>query len=244
MNAALLEKRQNRYRQSKPAFLGRGIDRLTNPVGATLAGMVPNWIVEKVLNGIDRASARAPLGTFTHDRDDLAACIDAAEEVESTAKRLNAASGAGAGFFGAITASADIPTTIGLALANIRDTGRAYGFDGIGDRERLFRLQILELAATPDRDSRQPLIDQLMAGIETGGALMPFTDKNIEPIVDQVVERVSRAVAFAAFRSRLGMVVPLVGSAVGGIVNAQFQGDVAKAARFAFEARRLKALEE
>jgi hypothetical protein len=36
------------------------------------------------------------------------------------------------------------------------------------------------------------------------------------------------------------MIVPVVGSVVGGIVNSSFQNDVGKAARFAFQARRLK----
>jgi hypothetical protein len=47
-------------------------------------------------------------------------------------------------------------------------------------------------------------------------------------------------IAFASFRSRAGMIVPVVGSVVGGIVNSSFQNDVGKAARFAFQARRLK----
>lgn len=239
----LLKSRQKRYRGSKPSFLGRGIDRLTNPVGSALAGMVPNWIFEKVLSGIDAASARAPLAKVDHDTGSLIASIDAAEGIERTARGLNAASGAGAGLFGALTASADIPTTIGIALSNIRDTGRAYGYEGTGADERLFRLRVLELAATADNEARQPLIEQLESSIDAGGALKPFTDKNIEPIVDQVVERVSRAMAFAAFRSRAGMIMPVVGSVVGGFVNSQFQQDVSKAARHAFEARRLRALE-
>ena len=61
--------------------------------------------------------------------------------------------------------------------------------------------------------------------------------------VDQMVERISRALAFASVRNRIGMVVPLVGSVVGGIVNSSFQNDVGKAARFAFQARRLRAEE-
>lgn len=239
----LLKRRQATYRKSKPSFLGRGIDRLTNPFGTALAGMVPKWMFEKVLGGIDRASARAPLAKVDHDTADIAASIDAARGIERTARGLNAASGAGAGLFGALTASADIPATIALALANIRDTGRAYGYAGEGKDERLFRLRVLELAATPDREAREPLLDQLEGSIANGGTLSPFSEKNVDPIVDQVVERVSRAMAFAAFRSRAGMVVPLVGSVVGGFVNSQFQADVSKAARHAFEARRLRALE-
>ena len=63
------------------------------------------------------------------------------------------------------------------------------------------------------------------------------------PVVDQVVERVSRAIALASFRRRAGMVVPFVGAAVGGAINASFQRDVSKAARFAYQARRLQAEE-
>lgn len=64
--------------------------------------------------------------------------------------------------------------------------------------------------------------------------------EHITPIIDQAVERISRAIAFASFRSRAGMIVPLVGSIVGSVVNSSFQNDVGKAARFAFQARRLQ----
>ena len=59
-------------------------------------------------------------------------------------------------------------------------------------------------------------------------------------MVDAAIERISRAMAFVTFRRRLGMVVPIAGSAVGLIVNRSFQEDVAKAARFAFQERWLK----
>ena len=136
--------------------------------------------------------------------------------------------------------SADIPATIGIALRTIRDTGRAYGYDGEGPAEKLFRLQILELAALDDPEERTTSIADLEAAIGPDGNLVDAEHEQIVPMVDQAVERISRAIAFASFRSRAGMIVPLVGSVVGGIVNSSFQNDVGKAARFAFQARRLK----
>jgi hypothetical protein len=58
-----------------------------------------------------------------------------------------------------------------------------------------------------------------------------------------VVERISRAIAFASFRKRAGMIVPIAGSIVGGVVNSSFQKDVGKAARFEFQARKMKELQ-
>jgi len=135
----------------------------------------------------------------------------------------------------------DIPATIALALRCIRDTGRAYGYDGKGARERLFRLQVLELASLNDRDQKAGRIAVLEAGIAADGSLTEISTDDIEPIIEQAVERVSRALAIALFRRRVGAVVPLVGSVIGGAVNVSFQGDVGEAARFAFQERRLRA---
>jgi hypothetical protein len=222
------------FRSSKPSMLGRGIERLTHPFGKALSSVVPDALVEGVLKGLDQAVGAPALVRFKHDTDDLDAAHDAARTVVRTARTISATTGAAAGFGGAISMGLDIPATIGIALRTIRDTGRAYGFDGEGPAERIFRLQILELAALDQPDLREERIAALEAAIGEDGALIHADHKEITPIVDQAVERVSRAVAFTSFRSRAGMVVPVVGSLVGGLVNRSFQGDVGEAARFAF----------
>ncbi|MGB3711613.1 MAG: EcsC family protein [Erythrobacter sp.] len=243
MNANQVKAEQTAYRNTPPSFLGRGIERLTNPVGKALAGMLPKSMVESVLKGLDKAMTMPELVTFDHDTSDIASAQRAAENVERYARTINASSGAAAGLGGALTASADIPATIAIALRAIRDTGRAYGFDGEGERERLFRLQVLEIAALDSHEEKIDRLDALEADIDETGALAPIDTSSIAPVIDQVVERVSRAIAFASVRRRAGMVIPLVGSAVGGFVNAQFQRDVARAARYAFQARRLRTME-
>ena len=239
-----IQREQQQFRESRPSGLGRGIERLTHPFGKALAGVMPKSLVEAMLKGLDRAVAAPQLVRFDHDTSDLVAAHRAAEKVARTARGISATTGAAAGMAGALSMGADIPATIGIALRTIRDTGRSYGFDGEGAAEKLFRLQVLELAALDDPSKRGQRIADLEAGIGKQGELVHAKHDHITPIVDQAVERISRAIAFASFRSRAGMIVPLVGSIVGGIVNSSFQKDVGKAARFAFQARRLRATKQ
>ncbi|GMN02392.1 EcsC family protein [Erythrobacter sp. MTPC3] len=240
MNRSEIEADQTAYRATEPSFLGRGIERLTNPLGSALAGVLPKSVVERIVKGLDKAAGMPALVSFNHNVADMDAARKTAFTIERTARAINASSGAAAGFGGAITAGADIPATIAVALRNIRDTGRAYGFVVEGEREQLFRLQILEIAALDNHAEKIERLDALEADINDDGSLNPVATKNVEPLVDQIVERISRALAFATFRRRAGMLVPVIGSAVGGFVNAQFQRDVSRAARFAFQARRLR----
>jgi hypothetical protein len=236
-----IRKEQDAFRNAKPSRLGRGIERLTNPFGKAIASVVPNALVEAVVKGIDTAAGAPAFGRMRHDVTDLEAGRSAAERVERMAKAVNGATGAAAGFGGAISAGLDVPASIAIALRNIRDTGRAYGYDGAGEAEKLFRLQILELAALDDPDLRQQRIAAVESAISDDGALKPVVGDAATPMVDAAVERISRALALATFRRRIGMLVPIAGSAVGLLVNRSFQEDVSRAARFAFQARRLKA---
>lgn len=163
------------------------------------------------------------------------------EKITSPVGGAVAGFGAASGIGGILTMGLDIPATIALALRCIRDTGRAYGYDGKGARERLFRLQVLELASLNDKKQRAERIAALEAGIGPDGNLSEMPPEEIDPVIEQAIERVSRALAIALFRRRVGAVVPLVGSVIGGAVNVSFQGDVGEAARFAFQERRLRA---
>ena len=235
-----IQNEQREFRIAKPSRLGRGIERLTHPFGKALASVVPKSLVEGVLKGLDAAVGAPQLVRFDHDASDLKAANRAAKKVARAARSVSASTGAAAGLGGALSMSLDIPATIAVALRTIRDTGRAYGFDGEGPAEKLFRLQVLELSALDEPQEREEAIAALEASIGPDGSLVQADHERITPVVDQAVERVSRAIAFASFRSRAGMIVPIVGSVVGGLVNSSFQNDVGKAARFAFQARRLK----
>jgi hypothetical protein len=235
-----IRQEQTAFRNARPSRLGRGIERLTNPFGKAIASVVPNRVVESLVKALDTAAGAPALANLRHDPSDLDAARLAAGKIERAAKTINGATGAAAGFGGAISATLDLPASIGIALRSIRDIGRAYGFDGTGEAEKLFRLQVLELAALDDPELRADRIAAIERTIADDGSLRIVSGDASTPMVDAAIERISRAMAFVTFRRRLGMVVPIAGSAVGLIVNRSFQEDVAKAARFAFQERWLK----
>ena len=238
------ERAQNAYRNAEPSMLGRGIEALTSPLSGVIAKAVPASLVEKIVLGIDAAASKPALTGFDHDRADMDACYAASRKVETRARVMNGASGLASGLGGALTMGADIPATIALSARNIRDTGRAYGYEGAGTAEQLFRLQILEIAALNDPEVRTRRIADLEADIAPDGSLLEGDTGSVAPLIDQAIERISRALAFRVARNKAGTLIPLLGSAVGGLVNASFQGDVSKAARFAFQARRLKGADQ
>lgn len=228
---------QAAFRTREPSRLGRGIERLTHPLGKSLADIVPKKLVEQAIKAIDKAMSGPSLADLSHDTSDIEQARKAAGRIERRARAINGSTGAAAGLGGAWTMGADVPATLGIAMRNIRDTGRAYGFEGSGESEQLFRLKILELAATNEPAERERLIDTLENSVDEDGSLKPAGPGAVTPLVDQAVERVSRALAFSAVRNRLGMLVPLAGSLVGAAVNGAFQKDVAETARFAFTLR-------
>ncbi len=136
--------------------------------------------------------------------------------------------------------NADIPAMIALSARNIRDTGRAYGFEGAGPVEQLFRSTIMELAALDAEAPRTARIAALEASIAVDGKLFNHGPAAMAPLIDQAMERLARSLAFSLARAKVGSVIPVPGSLVSGAVNTSLQGDVSKAARFAFQARRLK----
>lgn len=230
---------QDDYRHSKPSLIGRGIDRMAHPLGELAASVIPNDLVTKVLDRLDALMARIPRARFDHDPADLAAVRAATKSITRRAQAINGASGAAAGFGGIFSMSADIPATIAVALHSIRETARAYGFDDDGPAERIFRLQILELAATGKGAKRAELIERLERSIRGDGTLVTHKADEVAPILDQIIERVSRALVLASAGRRAGMAIPVIGAAVGGAVNVSFQRDVSRAARFAYQERRI-----
>lgn len=237
---AMVEREQQEYRDVRQSLFGRGATAITRPLGEVVQRVLPPESVWKILHRLDEVSARVEFPVDDHDLDDLAACRRVAEQVENRAKIGNAVSGGTAGLGGLVSMTAEIPATLALAMRNIQATGRAYGFDGEGEAERLFRMRILELAALENDELRRKRIDALEAEIAADGGLV-VGEGDARPLIDQVTERLARALAFAFVRLRVAGGLPLVGAAVGATVNASFQGDVSRAARFAFQARRLAA---
>lgn len=231
---------QKAFENRRTTRLGRGAERLTAPVGGVLAQMIPPGVVRMALRQADHvAGLTIPASLQSHDPDDIAACDAAALRVQAWAQGANAATGSAAGWFGAAGLTADLPATIALAARNVRATGVVYGFTEDNDAERVFRLMVLDAATALASEQRQntlislnDLARQLNAPemqyvLRTGGEWM----------VEKVVERVARQLGFNLAGQKIGQIVPVIGAVVAAAVNASFQVDVARAARYAYRQR-------
>jgi len=232
--------KQQSYEGQRQTRFGRGAERLTAPLGSLMARMIPPGLIRKGLQAADRlAGLTLPTDAVGHDTDDLDACERAALRVQSWAAGSNAVTGGASGWFGAAGVTADIPATISLAARNVRATGAAYGFLSNSEEEQAFRLIVLEAATTTaDRSRREALesVNEMAAWLNTPEGRLVL-EKGGEWLSEKVVERIARQLGLNLAGRKAGQVVPVVGGVVAAVVNASFQTDVSRAARYAYRQR-------
>ncbi|MDU8910536.1 EcsC family protein [Aestuariicoccus sp. MJ-SS9] len=231
---------QRAYERRRQTLLGKGAERLTEPVGGLFARAVPPALVRMGLRAADRAAGLTlPAEITSHDINDPDACEAAARRVQAWAVGTNAATGGAAGWFGAAGLTADIPATIALAARNVRATGAAWGFAADSEAERAFRLMVLELASTHAEKTRRETLgalDGMARVLETPAGRM-MVDKGGEWVTEKVIERVLRQMGVSLGSRKAAQVVPVIGGAVAAVVNASFQTDVSRAARYSYRLR-------
>lgn len=228
---------QRAFERQRATLLGRGAEKVTDPIGRAASVLLPTSAVQRALELADTA-AGVMIFTPGARADDLDAAEQAALRVQAWAVGTNAASGGAAGWFGGAGMSIDIPATVVLAARNVRATGMAFGFNDENDQERAFRLAILELASVAAFDRRQASLAQInrMAGVMSGGKVNPLRD-TADWVVQKAVERVAREVGSAMLRRKAAQIVPVAGALIAASVNASFQTDVSRAARYAYRQR-------
>jgi hypothetical protein len=233
-----------RYEEQRRTVLGRGTEALTGPLGGAIARLLGPEVLRGAMAAAD-AMAGSTLGKSlaAHDTDDVAACEAAALRVQGWAQGSNAATGAAAGWFGAAGLAADIPATLGLAARTVRATAICYGFAEDSAEERAFRLMVLEVASATAGEARSASLGQLNALARhlddpLGRAV---TERAVDWVSEKVVDRIARQLGVSLAGRKAGQVIPVIGGAVGAVINASFQADVARAARYAYSQRWLMA---
>ncbi|SNS80320.1 EcsC family protein [Tropicimonas sediminicola] len=232
--------RQRAFEERKPTRMGRGAERFTAPVGGLVARMVPPRLVQQGLRIADRmVGYTVPAEMTRHSVEDLAACEAAARRVQAWAASSNAASGGAAGWFGAVGMTADIPATIAMAARNVRATGAAFGFNGDSEEERAYRLMVLQVAtetANKGRDETLAALSDMAAFLASPEGRLVL-EKGGGWVSEKVIERIARQLGVTLASRKAGQVVPIVGGAVAAVVNASFQTDVSRAARYGYRMR-------
>lgn len=232
---------QDTFRRLPPSVVPRALRRVSRPVSFLTNRLIPPEVIEAAIRGADwAASASIRKAAITHDFGDLRACDEAAEEIRRWALGFAVTSGGAAGAFGAVGLAVDVPATITLALRTARLTGLCYGFGDDATSERVFILDVLELAGAnsmAEKDAALTRLDRDEAELppESWGRIVKLTGQSAG--AQAAARRVATILGINLSTRKVAQVMPFVGAAIGAGVNAAFQNDVARAARHAYRER-------
>lgn len=148
--------------------------------------------------------------------------------------------GAGTGYVGLVGIPADIAALLALNLRAIGEYATYYGFDVTLPTERLFAMNILGLASSPDAACKQLAMAQLVRIAQDVARKRTWEQLNQHAFV-QVVQQISKALGIRLTKDKLAQVIPVTGAAIGGGFNAYFTANVCQAAYFLYRERFLAA---
>lgn len=235
---------QDAFRAAPPALLPRTVRSFAKPISFLTHRLVPAEVIEAAIRGADWAAKGSIRATaLSHDFNDLQACDDAVADVRRWALGYAATSGGAAGAFGALGLAIDVPATIALALRTVRLTALCYGFGADTEPERVYILDVLQLAGANSRAERARAIARLAKGRATMEAgdwqkVVRLTGQTTGSVA--ATRRVAATLGINLSTRKMAQIAPVIGAAVGAGVNAAFQNDVTAAARFAYRARWLE----
>jgi hypothetical protein len=239
--------RINKWRQRRPGRIARAVDFLTRPIVWAFRQIIPHSAVEATLEGnlwlahrwAHEHSALRGLGAGSFAELAETELRHNDRFVRKTHRRaIYLASGVGfvAGFFGFLALPLGMAGALNLALRTIRRIGLCYGYAELDDTERLFIYYSLSLAGNPTQEEKAVSLQALtqlqrrMAEIEVlhQHALALAHHDFSKEITKQLVQ------------VRLLTAIPVVGAAVGLIVDAIYIRSVGWAARNAYQRRWLR----
>ncbi len=222
--------------------------------------LVPVAALRAVLHGLDHAagwSAAQRDVLKAAGVDDLAAlrtapldeCDRLARRVEWRGMALGGSAGALFGFAGAPGMAADIPTLLGVALRTIHRTAYCYGEDWRAQERKGLAIGVFALASANSLEEKR---DAWFALTHASDLLEAAWRDGIERVAERQIAKEAAQFSLKTLANRIGFnlgrrsasglgLVPVIGAAIGGAVNAGYVHDIAKVARYVMQHRWLLA---
>jgi EcsC protein family len=247
-------KRLRAWQAEAPGWGTRLLARPGSKVAEVVQVLVPTGALRAALDGADRLGRKLSDERSILKRAgvaDLAAMrelpLDALDRHARTVSRralaLGGASGAVFGIAGAAGLVADVPALLTIAMRTIHRLGLCYGEKPAAGDERRLGLGIFALVSANSLAEKQLAVAALRAGA-------PMLDAAWRDGVERVTEReiakeatvyslqnLARAIGVNLGKRKVAGSIPVVGAAVGAVVNAWYLSDVAQAARYTFQER-------
>ena len=171
----------------------------------------------------------------------LALCDTLANTTHDRAIAMAAAEGGVTGASGLIGVAVDIPTLMTLALRTIYQTALCYGFELKGEEGRQVVLRIFGVASANSLKEKEAALVSLVAIKQM---LQQQTWAQIQQTAFATMGKEALVFAIKDLAAQLGInltkrkaltIVPMIGAAVGAVVNGSFIKDVGWAARRTFQ---------
>lgn len=151
-------------------------------------------------------------------------------------KTLAIAEGAGTGYVGLPGIPPDIIALVTLNLRAIGEYATYYGFDISSQQERLFALNILGLASSPNDAAKEVAMGQLVRIAQDVAKKKTWKHLEKQSFV-RIIQIIARSLGIRLTKAKLAQIVPVLGAIVGAGFNAYYTDKVCDAAFYLYRER-------
>lgn len=151
-------------------------------------------------------------------------------------KGLALGEGAATGAAGAPGIAVDIPALVTLNLRAVGEYATYYGFDVSLQQERLFAMNVLGLASSPEDAAKATAMAQLVRIAQDVAKKKTWKALEGHAFV-QIIQQISKALGIRLTKAKLAQTVPVVGAGVGGGFNVYYTAKVCDAAYYLYRER-------
>lgn len=151
-------------------------------------------------------------------------------------KSLASIEGAAAGYVGLAGIPPDIVALITLNQRAIAEYATYYGFDISLQQERLFALNILGLASSPNDAAKQVAMAQLVRIAQDVAKKKVWKDLEKHSFVG-IIQAIARSLGIRLTKAKLAQIIPVTGALVGAGFNAYYTSNVCDTAFYLYRER-------
>lgn len=249
------------WKNPQIGWFGKTMDVINWPLAKAgeLITEVPgvDWVLDKAVGGlisllndfahwsvrpdaIYEEYRKAGFGHIKTSNDIFTLDLDDADRVNgwlgAKYKTLATAEGAAAGYAGLAGIAPDIVALISLNQRAIAEYATYYGFDISSQQERLFALNILGLASSPNDAAKQVAMAQLVRIAQDVAKKKVWKDLEKHSFV-KIIQLIASSLGIRLTKAKLAQVVPVTGALVGGGFNAYYTSNVCDAAFYLYRER-------
>lgn len=240
-----------KWKSEEPSVVSQAVGYVFKPASWLIEKIIPSKAIEGVLSGCNMmAEWFCDVNDIKRDAKvnfiselktkDLELSDKLADKVHNWAVAAATGEGGVAGFWGLPGMIVDIPALITMGLRVIHKIGVCYGFESKSEDDKNFVLSILSTAGAntiKEKNTSVLLLRQISVKIAKESWKEITIQKVPLSVAIIAIKNLAKQLGINITKRKAGQAIPIIGTAVGAAMNAQFINDIAWAARRAFQER-------